>query len=156
MEGGGCALPAGRPRPKGNPGGPSAHTQLGAIRHEGLSRLHGNEAPRCLRSMSLRMVGAGALCPCQPRGVLWRQEADPLAPEARDHRIGLGVRSTASSGYRIRYHGRPSMGDTLIEKDGPAREFYLIKRYGDFLRKAGYDPQTMLSLIHISEPTRPY
>ena len=36
------------------------------------------------------------------------------------------------------------MGDTLIEKDGPARKFYLIKRYGDFfLRKAGYDPQTM-------------
>lgn len=57
----------GRPRPKGNPGGPSAHTQLGAIRHEGLSRLHGNEAPRWLRSMSLRMVGAGALCPCLPR-----------------------------------------------------------------------------------------
>ena len=35
------------------------------------------------------------------------------------------------------------MGDTLIEKDGPERKFYLIKRYGDFLRKAGYDPQTM-------------
>ena len=35
------------------------------------------------------------------------------------------------------------MGDTLIEKDGPARKLYLIKRYGDFLRKAGYEPQTM-------------
>ena len=35
------------------------------------------------------------------------------------------------------------MGDTLIERDGPERKFYLIKRYGDFLRKAGYDPQTM-------------